>query len=124
LWLRTALLLDGLGREATAVPHYEHALRLGLAEADERIALIGLASSYRNLRQPEAALRVSTRARKRFPDDPAVAAFHALVLLDSDDPRGAVRVLGLALVAMAGEDGLGGFERALLAKFRGVTRRV
>lgn len=124
LWLRTALLLDGLGREATAVPHYEHALKLGLSRDDERTALICLASSHRNLRQPHAALAILRRARRRFPGDAAVESFYALALLDGGDPRGAVRVLGMALVAAAGSDGLRGFDQALLTKFRGVTRRA
>lgn len=123
LWLRTALLLDSLDREATAVRHYEHALQLGLSNDEERTALICLASSHRNLRQPDAALTVLKKARKRFPGDTAVEAFYALALLDSGDPRGAVRTLGLTLVHTAGDEGLGGFEQALLTKFRGVTRR-
>jgi tetratricopeptide (TPR) repeat protein len=123
LWLRTALLLDSLGREATAVPHYQHALELGLAPDDERTALICLASSHRNLKHPDEALAVLRRARRRFPGDAAVEACYALALLDSEDARGAVRTLGLALVTAAGDTGLGGFEQALLTKFRGVTRR-
>lgn len=124
LWLRTALLLDSLDREATAVAHYEHALKLGLSGDDERAALICLASSHRNLKRPSEALVVLKRARRRFRGDAAVEAFYALALLDSGDARGAVRTLGLALVAAAGDAGLRGFEQALLTKFRGVTRRA
>lgn len=124
LWLRTALLLDSLDREATAIPHYEHALKLGLSQEDERTALICLASSHRNLRRPDDALAILRRARRRFPGDAAVESFYALALLDAGDPRGAVRILGMALVAAAGPHGLQGFEQALLTKFRGVARRT
>lgn len=123
LWLHTGLLLDSLGREATAVRHYQHALALGLTKEQQRTALISLASSHRNLREADAALDTLARTRKKFANDPAVEAFYALALLDIGRPRKAIRVLGLALVASARDGALGGFERALQAKFRGVVHR-
>lgn len=122
LWLRTALLLDSLDREATAVSYYEHALKLGLSAKDQRTALICLASSHRNLRHTQQALTVMERARRKFPDDPAVESFYALALLDAGQAKKAIRVLGLTLVSAAPKQ-LDGFDDALRMKFRGVTAR-
>lgn len=52
LWLRTALLLDSVDREAATVSYYRHALDLGISGEQERTALVCLASSHRNLDSP------------------------------------------------------------------------
>jgi tetratricopeptide (TPR) repeat protein len=119
--LASALRHDKAGRESKAVPDYQQALKLGLEPADERVALISLASSHRNLGQLDEALVMITKARRKFPRDPVVDSFAALILLDSGQPHRAVRVLGLALCEHAVPGSLGGFETALARKFRGAT---
>ncbi|HEX8094145.1 tetratricopeptide repeat protein [Jatrophihabitans sp.] len=121
-YLGRALRHDKAGREAQAVADYMHALKLGLDGADERIALICLASSHRNLGEHDQALKVISRARRRYPEDPVVEAFAALILLDAGQPNRAVRILGLALCNHARPDALDGFDTVLTRKFRGATR--
>jgi len=120
-YLAAALRHDKAGRESRAVPDYRQALKLGLEPADERVARVCLASSYRNLGQLDKALAVISRARRAFPHDAVVESFAALVLLDSGQPRRAVRVLGLALCEHAASGALHGFDSALTRKFRGAT---
>jgi Flp pilus assembly protein TadD len=121
-WLDLAFALDGRGREAEAIPAYVQALHLGVPPEDRRIALLCLASSYRETGQFRRALSTVETARREHPDDAAVDSFHALILLDSDEPRRAVRMLGLALLREADVKAFGGFENALTRKFRSVTQ--
>jgi tetratricopeptide (TPR) repeat protein len=121
-YLARALRHDRAGREAQAVPDYEKALKLGLNPADERTALICLASSHRNLHQLDQAQTVINRARRKHPHDPVIEAFTALILLDAGHPRRAVRILGLALCNYATPGTLTGFDTALISKFRGTTQ--
>lgn len=120
-YLASAFRHDKAGRESKAVPNYQQALKLGLRPADERVALICLASSHRNLGQLDEALAVITKARRAFPRDAVVDSFAALILLDSGQPRRAVRVLGLALCEHAVPDALEGFDTTLPRMFRGAT---
>lgn len=119
--LASAFGHDKAGRESKAVPEYERALKLGLEPADQRIALICLASSYRNLGQLNEALAVISKARRAFVHDAVVDSFAALILVDSGQPQRAVRLLGLALCEHAVPGALDGFDAVLARKFRGVT---
>ncbi len=121
-YLARALRHDKAGREAQAVPDYVQALKLGLDSTDERIALICLASSHRNLGDHDQAQKVISRARRNYPNDPVVEAFAALILLDAGQPQRAVRILGLALCNHARAGALDGFDAALTRKFRSATR--
>lgn len=121
-YLAQGLAHDKAGREAMAIPDYHHALKLGLGEHDERIALICLASSYRNVGEHETAQSIIERTRRKFRGDPVVDAFAALILLDAGDPRQAVQILGLALCEHAKSGALDGFSAALARKFRGATK--
>jgi Flp pilus assembly protein TadD len=121
-YLARALAHDKAGREAKAIPDYEQALKLGLSPADERTALICMASSHRNVGEHRRAQSVIERARRKYPDDPVVDAFAALILLDAGRPQRAVRILGLALCNHAQPGVLDGFDTALTRKFRGATQ--
>lgn len=121
--LARAFRHDHAGREAQAVPEYQRALQLGLDPADERTALICLASSHRNLGQLNQAQAVISRARRKYPRDPAIEAFTALILLDAGQPRRAIRILGLAFCENAAPGAFGGFDAALARKFRSATQR-
>lgn len=123
LWLQTGLLLDSLGREKSAVRHYEHALSLGLSHCDTRTALVCLASSYRNVGELSRASETLERARRAYPRDAAVEAFCSLVLLDLGEADRALRTLGLTLLEVAPDGSLSGFESALRSKFRGLSNR-
>ena len=69
---------DRAGREASAVPLYEEALRLGLDARDRREALVGLGSSLRNVRRSTDAVAALRLALGEFPSDAAATAFLGL----------------------------------------------
>jgi tetratricopeptide (TPR) repeat protein len=75
-----ACACDRDGLEADAIPRYEEALRLGLAEEHLPAALLGLGSSLRNVGRAEEAVAVLTEACERFPQDAALVLFRALAL--------------------------------------------
>jgi len=92
---------DSTGDPARAVDLYRRALAGGLDTSRHRQATIQLASSLRNLGQPEESVALLRAERERTSDelDDAVAAFLALALLDADRGREAVSV---ALTALGG----------------------
>lgn len=123
---------DLLGEEDAAVPLYRAALDAGLGGPRRGYAIVQLASSLRNIGEPEEAVRLltdeilngDTAARLRTdtaagepgaehddaPDDltPAAQAFLALALHDAGRPTEAVRV---ALLALAPH--LSGYDQAV-----------
>ena len=101
---------DATDREAEAIPLYRRALARGLPADRRRRAVIQLASSLRNVGQPEEAAELLTAELSGPSDelDDAVRAFLALALTDSGREREAVSV---ALIALAPH--LTGYERAV-----------
>ena len=91
---------DSTGSPDRAVPLYEAALAAGLEGERRRRAVIQMASSVRNLGDPERALALLRAEAQRPPDalDDAVATFTALTLVDLGREREAV---GVALTALA-----------------------
>jgi Flp pilus assembly protein TadD len=75
-----AVACDRAGREEEAIPHYEAALRLGLADDLVPGAMLGLGSSLRNVGRADEAVELLVEACARFPDDAALSLFHALAL--------------------------------------------
>jgi len=92
---------DSTGHPDLAVPLYEQALANSLQGPRRRRAVVQLASSRRNLGEPEAALRLLEEESRRTTDDldAAVATFRALVLADLGRER---EGLACALQALAG----------------------
>jgi len=90
---------DSIGQEELAIPLYQQALQAGLTGSDRRRAIIQLASSLRNVGQLAESLRLLAAEQDRGSDelDDAVAAFLALVLVDSGRSREAVSVALRAL---------------------------
>ncbi len=95
-----AASLDSTGHSDLAVPLYRRALDLGLTGERRRRAVIQLASSLRNLGQPEASVALLTAELDAGSDhlDDAVRAFLALALVDIGREREAV---SLALTTLA-----------------------
>ncbi len=91
---------DSTGHPDRAVPLYREALAAGLVGERRRRAVIQLASSLRNLGQPEVAVELLTAEKDAGSDhlDDAVRAFLALALVDVGREREAV---SLALGALA-----------------------
>ena len=121
--LEEAFRLDARGREAEAIPLYRLALSLGLPKEEKKHALIGLASSLRNVGQLPEARRVIERARRAYKDDPAIAAFYALILHDLGESKQALKALGQAYLAHVRDPRLFEYERPLARKFRALGKK-
>jgi Tetratrico peptide repeat len=95
-----AASLDSTGHPDLAVPLYRKALDHGLTGERRRRAMIQLASSLRNLGQPQESVALLTTELDAGSDhlDDAVRAFLALALVDVGREREAA---ALALVALA-----------------------
>ena len=89
-----AAAFDSTGHPDQAVPLYQASLDAGLDGERRRRAVIQMASSLRNLGDPEAAVRLLTAEAERTSDalDGAVATFLALALVDLGREREAVAV--------------------------------
>lgn len=101
--LQCAWAHDKLGLEAEAVPFYEAALQLGLADDDLRHALLGLGSTYRTLGRYQDALATLTRGVEAFPEDRSMQVFRAMALYNNGEPKEACQVL-LQIVSDTTED--------------------
>ncbi len=121
--LQEAFRLDARGREAEAIPLYKRALRLGLREEVKKHALIGLASSLRNVGRLPEARRVIERARRTYKGDPAIEAFFALILHDLGEGERALKALGQAYLAHVRDPRLFEYERPLARKFRALGQK-
>ena len=85
---------DSTGQPSLAIPLYEAALRAGLTGLRRRRAVIQMASSLRNLGDPQRAEQM-LRAELTLPFDElteAVRAFLALALVDLGREREAVAI--------------------------------
>jgi len=89
---------DFLGREAEAIPLYRKALASGLAGHRRPQAVIQLASSLRNVGDPQAAVDLLQDLQPDELTGEAGQAFLALALYDAGRPDAALRV---ALKALA-----------------------
>jgi len=67
---RLGLFHDNNSREATAIPHYEKAVALGLPRDTEAHALAWLASSFSKTGFPDRALAALRQASALIPDPP------------------------------------------------------
>jgi tetratricopeptide (TPR) repeat protein len=111
---------DRAGREAEAIPEYQEALRLGLPDDVRRQAMLGLGSSLRNVGRFDDAVAVLDDACARFPDDHALRAFRALAVASAGRCE---QALGDALLLVAEQVELGGYERALREYARELAAR-
>lgn len=75
-----ACILDAQGHESDAVPYYEHALTLGLADDDLRGALLGLGSTYRTLGLYTESERTLKRGADTYPGDGSFPVFRSMAL--------------------------------------------
>lgn len=120
-WLAWAMMLDGLGRESTAIPIYERALRLGLQGMPLRDALVCCASSYRNVGKLPEAIRMLKRALRVFSQDAVVKLFLALAFHDVGQSARAMKLVALTCLPKLDEKVLSGFRPPLIRKFRALV---
>lgn len=83
---------DFLGREAEAIPLYRAALEAGLSGNREPQAVIQLASSLRNVGEPQAAIDLLDGRPQDAVTGSAGQAFLVLALYDAGQPRAALQV--------------------------------
>ncbi len=88
---------DYLGREGEAVPLYQAALALGLADPRRAQATVQLASSLRNIGEPEAAVELLRHQTGDEIIGDAAQAFLALALRDCGRHDEALQTALLAL---------------------------
>lgn len=113
--VETAWVHDSMGLEEQAVEHYEAALAGELTEQEARGAYLGLGSTLRTLGRDEDSDRVLRAGIERFPDFPALRAFHAMTLYNLRRPREAVQQLLEVLLETADEPSIDRYRRALTA---------
>ena len=111
--VQTAWVHDSIGLEDEAVEHYEAAIAGDLTDEELRGALLGLGSTYRTLGRDADSDRVLRAGIERFPDFPALRAFHAMTLYNLGRPRDAIEELLKLLVETADEPSIQRYRRAL-----------
>lgn len=97
-FLKIAYSLDRRSRESEAIVFYKKSIKNGLAGLDLRDALVGLASSCRNLEDFISARRYIRIAQREFPNDLVVVMFFALINCSADDKVTAIRTLSSYLL--------------------------
>jgi tetratricopeptide (TPR) repeat protein len=103
--LQCAWAHDLLGLESEAVPYYEAAIRLGLADADRRDALLGLGSTYRTLGRYEDALATL--------DDGGMKVFRAMTLYNNQRAKEACELLLTLLSRTTSDETITVYRRAI-----------
>ncbi|MEW8968314.1 tetratricopeptide repeat protein [Exiguobacterium alkaliphilum] len=104
---------DALGEERQAVPHYERAIRLGLAGDELRETYIGLGSTYRALGRYEDAEELFTKAIEQFPDIGALKAFQAMTRYNLGRHSEATGTLLELLASPNPDDSIKRYRRAI-----------
>lgn len=113
--VETAWVHDSMGLEEEAIDHYEAALAGELTEQEARGAYLGLGSTLRTLGRDEDSDRVLRAGIERFPDFPALRAFHAMTLYNLGRSREAVQELLEMLLETTDEPSIERYRRALTA---------
>jgi Flp pilus assembly protein TadD len=124
--LQTAFALDRRGKESRAIPLYRQAIRAGLHGSSLRDAMVCLGSSLRTVGQLAAARRILLKARRRFPGDPVVILFLALVEHDAGNIALALRQVAHLYLSQTKNGRLDPYRAVLKRKFhaaRGLSFR-
>ena len=113
--VQTAWVHDSIGLEDEAVEHYEAAIAGDLTDEELRGALLGLGSTYRTLGRDVDSDRVLRKGIERFPDFPALRAFHAMTLYNLGHPRDAIEQLLKLLLETTNDPSILRYQRSLVA---------
>ncbi|MFS0673434.1 tetratricopeptide repeat protein [Ornithinibacillus sp. 179-J 7C1 HS] len=104
---------DVLGEESKAVPHYEKAIKLGLAGEDLEGALLGLGSTYRTLGEYENSKRIFEKGKNLFPNNRAFDVFFAMTLYNLNQHDQAMEKLLTCLVDTTENKDIKAYEKAI-----------
>ncbi|MCM3087612.1 tetratricopeptide repeat protein [Bhargavaea ginsengi] len=110
---QAAWSFDVIGEEASAVPHYETAIRTGLSGKDLERAYLGLGSTYRTLGDYEKSNEVFTRGREEFPENRAIQVFHAMVLYNLGRHTEAMELLLINLSDTTSDPAISEYGKAI-----------
>lgn len=84
---------DVLGLEPEAIPYYEQAIQMGLADEELQECLVCLGSSYRVVGDSQEAVDILEDAIEQFPDNNSSKAFLALAYYSNDQIEEAMSTL-------------------------------
>jgi tetratricopeptide (TPR) repeat protein len=109
-----ACTCDGLGYERDAIPHYERAISLGLADHDLQTAYVNLGSSHRAIGAYDRAVAVWREGIARFPDNRALTTFLAMAQHNLGDHTAAMETLLRHLAETTTDPWITRYRRAIL----------
>jgi tetratricopeptide (TPR) repeat protein len=104
---------DAQGLEVDALVHYEKAFDLGLSGDDLRGALLGAASTYRNVGQLSRSEEMLRQAIQHYGDVSEFSAFLALTLYSAGRSKEAISILLKLLADTAADVHIKRYDRAL-----------
>lgn len=104
---------DALGLEREAIPYYVRALHLGLPDEEMQGAILGLGSTYRALGMYEDAHDMLQHGVETFPDNRALAVFHAMTLYNLRLYDKAMEHTLMALAETSGDHRIQRYRRAI-----------
>jgi len=105
---------DALGLEREAIPHYEAALRLGLAGPLLADVFLGLGSTWRCLGEYEKARAILEQGVERFPEDRALQVFLAMTLHNLGESARAMEILLVQLGETSNDPRLSQYRKTIL----------
>ena len=115
-WFELAGAYDFLGREADALPHYNHVVSLGideLPEEDRPRLYVQLGSTLRNLKHFDNSRKILLKGVIQFPEVAAIRAFLALTEYSSGNFQGSSKLLFEALMSQSEDKSISDYRRAL-----------
>ena len=104
---------DVLGLESKAVPYYEKAIQLGLAEKDLEGAIIGLGSTYRTLGEYKKSKEVFQKGIKLYPNNEAIKVFYAMTLYNLQEHGRAMELLLNSLISTTKNEEILDYQKAI-----------
>ena len=113
VWYQCAWIHDVLGLEKEAVPFYEKALELGLADDEKQGTLLGLGSTYRTLGMYDQAQSLFEKAIEEFPDRNEYRVFYAMVLYNQQNFSEAMSILLTQLAETSKDPGIQNYKKAI-----------
>jgi tetratricopeptide (TPR) repeat protein len=105
---------DVLGLEHEAVPFYERAIALGLADEELQGALLGLGSTYRSLGEYQSAIDTLRKGVAQFPEQRSFEVFLAMALYNTGAHTQAIERLLRALAETSADESIQRYRRAIL----------
>ena len=109
-----AWLHDKMGEERIAVPYYERAIKLGLAEKDLNGAMLGLGSTYRTLGEYNKAIDILRYGMSLFPEAQQFPTFLSMALYNIGRHAEAMELLLKILATTSNNPDIKHYKQAIL----------